>query len=72
MTNSELIDLLERIKLTHEILNELRGNPLPILQKLDEEIDKAIVYLQMTSPGALQCWEDAIEQRRNELRSRKK
>ena len=61
MTNSELIDLLERIKITHDILNDLRGKPLPILQKLDKEIEKAIAYLQMTIPGSLPSWEEAIE-----------
>ena len=72
MTNSELIDLFERIQLTHNILNELREKPLPVLQKLNKEIEEAIVYLQITSPEAAQCWADAMKQRKKELHSRKK
>ena len=45
----KISDLLERIKLTHGILNELRGRPLPVLQKNDQEIDAEIRILSERS-----------------------
>ena len=67
-----LVDLLERIKMTHDILNELRGKPLPALQKLDKEIVEAIADLRATSSERVPYWEEAIKQRNQQLSAKEK
>lgn len=66
------VDLLERIKMTHDILNELRGKPLPALQKLDKEIVEAIADLRTTSSERVPCWEEAIMQRNQQLSAKER